>query len=140
MTRPRLLHSLPGHVPQRGSPPSGTLPDHLPATSRGTQTAEPCSFFYLKEKKKKLPNHTKNKTNYEKEFRVALLALCALWRLPKLSLPWEPSAVHVHLIPTRASGTDSSHQLCATRPGHPPAGPPVTEGMGCVSGLFLPFS
>lgn len=96
-------------------------------------------LFYLKEKKKKIPNHTKNKTNNKKEFRVALLALCALWRLPKLSLPWGPSAVHVHLIPARASGTGSGHQLCITCPGHAPAGPPVAEGMGCVSGLFLPL-
>lgn len=94
-------------------------------------------LFYLKEKKKKIPNHTKNKTNNEKEFRVALLALCALWRLPKPSSPSGPSAVHLRLIPARASGTDSSHQLCATRPAHPPAGPPVAKGVGCVSGLFL---
>lgn len=87
-------------------------------------------LFYLKEKKKKIPNHTKNKTNNEKEFRVALLALCALWRLPKLSLPWGPSATHVCLIPAQASGTDLSHQLCTTCPGHLPAGPPVAEGRG----------
>lgn len=43
-------------------------------------------LFYLKEKKKKIPNHTKNKTNNEQEFRVALLALCALWRPPGAGL------------------------------------------------------
>lgn len=93
-------------------------------------------LFYLKEKKKKIPNHTKNKTNNGKEFRVALLALCALRRLPGIPLPQGPSAVHAHRIPARASGTDTSHQLCTTRPGHPPASP-VAEGMGCMSGPLL---
>lgn len=45
VTGPQPLPSLPGHVPQRGSPRSGTLPDHLPAISTGTQTADPCSIF-----------------------------------------------------------------------------------------------
>lgn len=108
--------------------------------SQGGRRRRNLAAFLFKRKEEKIPNHTKNKTNNEKEFRVALLALCALWWLPRLSLPGGPSAVHVHLTPTRASGTDSSHQLCATRPGHPPASPPVAEGMGCVSGLFLPLS
>lgn len=90
-------------------------------------------LFYLKEKKKKIPNHTKNKTNNEKEFRVALLALCALWRLPKLSSPRGPGTVHVRLIPSRASGTDSSHQLCTTRPGHL-----WPRGRGVCLGSFRP--
>lgn len=63
--------------PSAARPPPKTLPDHLPAISRRTQTAETLQFFYLKEKKKKI-NHTKNKTTNKQEFRVALLALCAL--------------------------------------------------------------
>lgn len=61
--------SRPPAIHRKGNADSGTL-----------------QLFYLKEKKKKIPNHTKNKTNNEQEFRVALLALCAVWRLPRAVL------------------------------------------------------
>lgn len=57
-------------------------PSHL----KGNVDSGTLQLFYLKEKKKKIPNNTKNKTNNEQEFRVALLALCALWRPPRAVL------------------------------------------------------
>jgi hypothetical protein len=59
--------------------------------------AETLQLFYLKEKKKKILNHTKNKTNNKQESRVALLALCALWRLPRAVVAVE--TMHGSLAP-----------------------------------------
>lgn len=77
--------SLPGHAPRQltalrdaSRPPASRL--------QGNVDSGPLQLFYLKEKKKKIPNNTKNKTNNEQEFRVALLALCALWRPPRAVL------------------------------------------------------
>lgn len=70
-------------------------------------------LFYLKEKKKKTPNHTKNKTNNEKEFRVALLALCAVWSSPRSARRGDQRRAR----PPGSrpdSGTDSRHQLSTT--------------------------
>lgn len=53
---------------------------------KGNADSGTLQLFHLKEKKKKIPNHTKNKTNNEQEFRVALLAFCALWRPPRAVL------------------------------------------------------
>lgn len=52
--------------------------------------AETLQLFYLKEKKKKNPatQRTKQITN-KQEFRVALLALCALWWLPCAAVAME---------------------------------------------------
>jgi hypothetical protein len=52
--------------------------------------AEILQLFYLKEKKKKNPTTQRTKQIANKqEFRVALLALCALWWLPCTAVAME---------------------------------------------------
>lgn len=129
-----------GHVPSmaRSHPDASRPPaSHL----KGDTDGRSLQLFYLKEKKKKIPTHTRNKTSHEKEFRVALLALCAPWsslpsprlgpqrcaRPPDSRLDCGQSRVtssplHAHRLPVllrlRAPGL-SPGSLCLGRRGAP---------------------
>lgn len=103
-----------GHAPHSLPPPdaSRSPAGHL----KGDADGGTLQLFYLKEEKK-TPNHTKNKTNNEKEFRVALLALCAVWSSPRSARRGDQRCAR--LPGSRPdSGTDSWHQLSTAGPSH----------------------
>lgn len=91
--------------PSAARPPPGTLPDHLPAISRRTQTAETLQLFYLKEKKKKkYPNtqRTKPIANRNSGSLCLLSVLCGGFCV--LLGPWRPSPLHGSPAPAQTSG------------------------------------
>lgn len=103
---------------------------------KGNADSGTLQLFHLKEKKKKIPNHTKNKTNSEQEFRVALLALCALWRPPRTLLAARVQRC-ARLPDSHLDQWDWWHQLSTVHPGHLLV-PLWPKGQGVSLGSFLP--
>lgn len=91
-------------------------------------------LFYLKEKKKKIPNHTKNKTNNDRNSGSLCLLSVLCGGLPELAWPRRGSQRRARLPDSPPGPVDQRHHRALWSP----AGPAVAEGTGVALGCLCP--